>query len=182
MTGESAEERRRLLKLLLAEEGIEVERDPAIPRRPAGAEAPLSLAQRRLWFHDRFEPGSARYNIPGALRLTGALSIPALAAAFRDIQRRHEALRTTFALPHGEEEPVQFVSPHVDLSVPCVDLQGLADPLAEGRRLAREEAQHPFDLRHGPLLRVRLLRLERCEWLLLFTLHHIVADEWSIGI
>ena len=74
-----------------------------------GEEAPLSFAQERLWFLDRFEPGSAAYNMPAALRITGDLDTAALAAAFGEIVRRHEVLRTGF--PESGGRPVQVVLP-----------------------------------------------------------------------
>jgi amino acid adenylation domain-containing protein len=174
----ATDERRRLLELLLAEEGIELANEDAIPRRPPGPEAPLSFAQQRLWLIDQLEPDSPLYNVAAAFRLSGDLAAPALEAAFREVQRRHEALRTTFGARDGQ--PVQVVSSRADLALPCVDLRGM--PEAEAGRLVRDEARRPFDLRRGPLLRVTLLRWRQREWLLLLTLHHIVSDGWSIGI
>ncbi|HEX6864791.1 MAG TPA: condensation domain-containing protein, partial [Thermoanaerobaculia bacterium] len=137
---------------------------------------PLSFAQRRLWFLDRLEPGSAAYNLPGAVRLAGPLDVPALAAAFAGVIRRHEALRTVFPVVDGE--PVQLVGP-AEVELPLVDLRGRFD---EAERLAQEEARTPFDLARGPVCRAKLLRLDDEEHLLLVTLHHIAADGWSLGI
>ncbi|MEA2694498.1 MAG: hypothetical protein QOJ16_3885, partial [Acidobacteriota bacterium] len=153
-----------------------------------GGELPLSFAQQRLWFLDQLEPGSASYNVPGALRLSGRLSAAALAAAFSAIVLRHEALRTTFRA--GSEEPVQVIAPAAPRSLPLVDLAGLPARLKEAtaRGLAQEEAARPFDLERGPLARVCLLRLvpggggEAEEHVLLLTLHHIISDGWSLGV
>ncbi|HEV7518607.1 MAG TPA: condensation domain-containing protein, partial [Thermoanaerobaculia bacterium] len=158
---------------------------PPLQRAPRTGPLPLSFAQERLWFLDQLEPGSAAYNIPAALRLSGRLersAVAALAAGLGEIVRRHEALRTTFR--PGAQGPVQVFVPALAARLPAVDLAGLPDgpARAESRRLARGEAARPFDLAHGPLLRASLLRLSPEEHVLLLTLHHVVADGWSIGI
>jgi amino acid adenylation domain-containing protein len=162
---------------------------PAVPPlrplpREAGASLPLSFAQRRLWFLDRLEPGTALYNLPGGIRARGALAVPALAAALAAVVRRHEALRAVFRLQEGE--PVQRVGPPPGPPhrLAVIDLGAL--PAArrgrEAERQARQEARRPFDLARGPLFRALLLRLaERDHWLLA-TFHHIVADGWALGI
>ena len=143
---------------------------------------PLSFAQERLWFLDRLQQGSSTYNVPLALRLTGALDVEALEEALNAVVERHEALRTTFADEEGE--PLQVV--HVELRVPVavVDLAGV--PAGE-REDALESALlvdglEPFDLAQAPLLRAHLYRLGEDEHALLLTVHHIVADGWSLGI
>ncbi|HEY0783085.1 MAG TPA: condensation domain-containing protein, partial [Thermoanaerobaculia bacterium] len=157
------------------------------PRRPSLAtapadEIPLSFAQERFWFLDRFEPGTALYNIPVALRLEGQLAVPVLAAALTEIVARHGNLRTTF--PERDGRPLQAVAPPAPVPVPVVDLRTLpaAARESEAARHLREEAAQPFDLAVGPLLRVRLVRLMEDAWLALFTLHHIVGDGWSMGV
>jgi amino acid adenylation domain-containing protein len=147
---------------------------------------PLSFAQERLWFLDQLEPGNASYNIAGAVRLSGRLSVAALATALAAIVERHDALRATFR--SGAGGPVQVVAPAADAgagsSLPVVDLAGLPLPVREATAggLLAAEAVVPFDLARGPLLRSTLLRLDRERHLALVTLHHIVADGWSIDI
>ncbi|HKV11774.1 MAG TPA: non-ribosomal peptide synthase/polyketide synthase, partial [Thermoanaerobaculia bacterium] len=143
----------------------------------AGAGAPLSFAQERLWFLEQLHPGSAAYNVPAAVRLTGALDPAVLAACFGEIVRRHATLRSTF--PAVDGEPVLQVAPATGVDLPVLDLTALPE---EARRLTAAEAAAPFDLAAGPLLRTTLLRLGRDEHLLLLTLHHIVADGWSVGL
>ncbi len=154
------------------------------PERPVGDwdEALVSFQQRRLWFLDRLQPGSAAYNVPAALRLEGDLDVPALAAALAGIVRRHEALRTTFAERAGE--PVQRIAPASTPELPLTDLAGLLAEVREeeARRIALEEAARPFDLARGPLLRVWLLRLGPAEHALLVMSHHIVSDGWSLQV
>ncbi|HEX4959375.1 MAG TPA: non-ribosomal peptide synthase/polyketide synthase, partial [Thermoanaerobaculia bacterium] len=145
-------------------------------------ELPLSFAQERLWFLDQLQPDSAAYNVPAAVRLTGDLSIPALSATLQEIVRRHESLRTSFAVRSGN--PVQLIAPAVELALPIIDLSALEPALREAsaRALTAAEALRPFDLRRTPLLRATLLRLSDDEHALLLTLHHIAADGWSTGV
>jgi amino acid adenylation domain-containing protein len=153
-----------------------------IPRVDRNAPLPLSLAQERLWFLGQLEPASPRFNIPIVVRLQGGLDLPALAAAFHEIVRRHEALRTTFS--HREGIPFQVVSPAVELPLPLVDLSGLADDRGESEawRQGWEETLRPFDLASGPLLRVAVLRLAEDDHVILGTMHHIISDGWSVGV
>ncbi|HEU4451637.1 MAG TPA: FkbM family methyltransferase, partial [Longimicrobium sp.] len=154
---------------------------PVVPV-PRIAPLPLSFSQRRLWFLDQLAPGSAAYNVFGALRLRGALDEDALERALSEVVRRHEVLRTTFAEVDGE--PVQVVGAPGPVPLPRLELRALPaeEREAEVRRLARAEAAAPFDLAAGPLLRATLLRLDGEERVLLFTLHHVVADGWSMGV
>ncbi|HZF07489.1 MAG TPA: amino acid adenylation domain-containing protein, partial [Thermoanaerobaculia bacterium] len=157
---------------------------PAIPRRSGSGPAPLSFAQERLWFLDRLVPGSPLYNVPLPLMLYGALDSAALAASLRGLAVRHEPLRTTFAESEAAGGPVQIVAAKPPLPfLPVVDLGSLPADRVEtvALGLAREEALRPFDLGRGPLLRATLLRLAEPRHLLLLTLHHIVADGWSMG-
>jgi amino acid adenylation domain-containing protein len=156
---------------------------PPLVAGPRPAEVPLSFAQQRLWFLDRLEPGSRLYVVPAAIRLRGRLRPAALAAACREIVRRHEALRTCF--PARDGRPAQEIRAAAGMPLPLVDLAGLHAPgarQAEAARLAAAAARIPFDLGRGPLLRLGLLRLGPEEHLLLAVVHHIVADGWSLGV
>ena len=143
---------------------------------------PLSFAQQRLWFLDQFEPGSPFYNMPVALRLVGELNETALRRTLNEIVRRHESLRTSFAMQDGV--PVQIIAEQLALTLPVTDLADLPTAERESRvmQLAQAEAQTPFDLSTGPLIRTGLIRLGATEHILLFTLHHIVSDGWSMGV
>ena len=156
--------------------------DQVIPRRDSEVAVPLSFAQQRLWFLDGFNPESAFYNVPLAIRLHGELNVAALKRSLNELLRRHEALRTSFAMAHGEA--VQVIAASVELDVPMTDLTHLAneEAEAEARRLATAAAQQPFDLRRAPLLRASLLRLSNEHHILLLNLHHIVTDGWSMGV
>src|SRR5689334_4431817 len=141
-----------------------------------------SFAQERLWFLDQFEPESAFYNIPVALGLAGGVNRVALQTSLQQIMKRHEVLRTTFAVLEGQ--PVQVIHEALPLPLPYRDLSQLneAERTEELGRLAREQAQTPFDLGRGPLLRALLVQVEAGQHQLLLTLHHIVSDGWSMGL
>ncbi len=163
---------------------LSVGRNSAAPIQRLSREGPqpLSFAQERLWFLDQLTPGSAAYNLPVAMRLSGSLHFLALQQTFTEILRRHEVLRTSFVVI--DAEPVQLVSDPVDFDLPVIDLSHLERRESEQQvqRLASEEAQRPFDLTHGPLFRATLLRLNAAEHVLLFTMHHIISDGWSMGV
>jgi amino acid adenylation domain-containing protein len=138
--------------------------------------APLSFAQRRLWFLEQIG-ASAAYHIPTAIRLEGSLDRGALIRALNEIARRHETLRTTFEVQNGE--PMQVVHPGVDFALPDCDL--LAEPNGLARLLA-EDARVPFDLTRGPLWRAKLFQMEQQDHTLAITFHHIIADGWSLDV
>ncbi len=127
---------------------------PLTPLARTG-ELPLSFAQQRLWFLDQLEPNRSVYNIPLALRLQGPLDVAALGRSLQEIVRRHEALRTTFPMIDGQA--VQRIAPELNLLLPVIALGALppAAQEAEVRTRADEEAQKPFSLRDGPLVRAR---------------------------
>jgi amino acid adenylation domain-containing protein len=157
-------------------------RGESIPRRSAGdGPLPLSFAQERLWFLDQLAPGNAFYNVACVLRIEAWLDAAALERSLDALVARHEALRTTFPAVGGR--PVQVVAPALEVPLRIHDLRdiGGSEREAEAQRLSREEAQRPFDLAHGPLVRCTLVRLAAADQLLLVTMHHIVSDGWSMG-
>ncbi|WP_191832697.1 non-ribosomal peptide synthetase [Pseudomonas fluorescens] len=150
----------------------------AIERLARAQALPQSLAQNRLWLLWQLEPQSAAYNIPGALRLRGELDQAALQSSFQALVERHESLRTVFAEIDGQA--LQRILPALELTVQQLDLSDLDSEAALARREA--EAQQPFDLQAGPLLRVTLARLDSEAHQLWVTVHHIIADGWSMNI
>ncbi|WP_344979212.1 amino acid adenylation domain-containing protein [Streptosporangium fragile] len=151
----------------------------------AAGEGPhrLSFAQQRLWFLDRLAPGSPLYNVPLVLTIEGALDVPALAEGVRALARRHASLRTRLVEGDGGE-PIQLITEDADVRLEAEDLRRLPETERERQAdlLARREAELPFDLETGPLLRVRLLRLADERSVLLLTMHHAVSDGWSVGV
>jgi amino acid adenylation domain-containing protein len=155
---------------------------PPVSRAERDGPVPLSFAQQRLWVLTQLEPDGASYNLPIALRLSGTLDVAALERGVNALVRRHEVLRTTISLSDGQ--PVQVVAPTSAMSVPVVTLDHLeiSEREAAVLRLATAEAQRPFELAYGPMLRVTLLKLGADEHILLMTMHHIVSDAWSSHI
>ena len=169
--------------------------DRAVPR-------PLSFTQERMWFIHQMAPDNLAYNISGAVRLRGPFHLAALDAAFTEVIRRHEILRTTFQMtPSGEPRqvvgaPLSFHVQVVEVAVrgDAADDDGAdgdasrgedaagGDALAEALAGADAAARQPFDLARGPLLRATTFRLSAEDQVLLFELHHIVADAWSMGV
>jgi amino acid adenylation domain-containing protein len=144
--------------------------------------APLSFAQQRLWFLDQLVPNSPFYNLAGAVRLDGRLDLEVLDSVINEIVRRHETLRTRFEVEEGE--PVQVIDEWKPRRLEVEDLTMLPREVreAEARRITREESETGFELDLGPLLRVKVLRLEEERHMALFNMHHIVGDAWSMGL
>ncbi len=155
---------------------------PHVLPAPRTGPIPLSFAQQRLWVLAQLDPDSPSYNIPIALRVLGPLDMAALQQSFDEVVRRHEVLRTIFKVNDGE--PVQVIASPLSIPLPVVDLQHVPEQgrQAAADRLAAAEAQRPFDLDYGPMLRVTALRLSPVEHVLLLTLHHIVSDAWSAHV
>ncbi|WP_458130728.1 non-ribosomal peptide synthetase [Pseudomonas sp. R3-41] len=154
----------------------------AISALPRHVPLPQSLAQNRLWMTWQLDPTSRAYNIPGGLHLRGELDEDALRASFQRLIERHESLRTRFLERDGVA--LQQVDPVGEFELHVIDLGDLpADSRADRARQVREdEAATRFDLETGPLLRVTLLRLDEDDHQLLVTLHHIIADGWSMNV
>jgi amino acid adenylation domain-containing protein len=156
---------------------------PPIQRAPRDQRLPASFAQQRLWLLDRMTPDSAFYNVPQAVRrISGPLDAAALERTIGEIMSRHEVLRTTLACVDGE--PVQVIHPPGAFSLPIIDLRDLEREAREEqvRELIARDIRAPFDLAEGPLLRAALLKLDAEEHVLLLTLHHILCDDWALGV
>uniref|UniRef100_UPI00069F69E4 non-ribosomal peptide synthetase n=1 Tax=Pseudomonas sp. MIACH TaxID=1078355 RepID=UPI00069F69E4 len=175
-------EKRQLFLQALQKEGVDFSRFPI----PAGVEAEdrqaLSYAQQRMWFLWQLDPNSGAYNLPGAVRLKGALNLGAMEQAFASLVARHETLRTVFQ--RQADERLMQVAVQPSLAIEQLDLTALAPAEREHavNDAATRQSLLPFDLEHGPLLRVQLLRLDAQEHVLLLTLHHIVSDGWSMNV
>jgi amino acid adenylation domain-containing protein/non-ribosomal peptide synthase protein (TIGR01720 family) len=154
----------------------------AISILPRDQDLPQSLAQNRLWIVWQLDPASAAYNIPAALRLRGELDERALCESFQQLIQRHESLRTRFLQRDGQalqriQPAASFVLQQLDFSkVPASERD------AQVRQAREEDAQAPFDLQQGPLWRVTLVCLDEQEHQLWVTLHHIIADGWSLNL
>ncbi len=132
---------------------------------------------------DKLKPGgNPALHMPLPMRLRGPLDPGALRRALQELAARHEALRTTFVSAHGELR--QSIAPAISLDLVMVEKS--RPPAENGARfvdcIIRAEAQGPFDLATGPLVRARLIRFDQAEYLLLLVVHHIISDGWSNGI
>ena len=162
------------------------------PIRPAPRpeKLPLSFGQERMWFLNQLTPENPSYNVTGALHIKGRLKIRPLEQSFNAIIQRHEALRTTFSML--DDVPVQIVHSSMAASLERIafvddednDLKTSLDLKQNKtlRHMMAREAETPFDLINGPLLRLKLLELGDDEYILLTSMHHIVSDGWSMGV
>jgi pristinamycin I synthase-3/4 len=157
-------------------------RTPTIPSLENSDPAPLSAAQRGLWLVDQLEPGRPNYNVPLGWRLQGPLNVDALRGAVRELGRRHGAVRTAFRVIDGEPRAVE--DPAAELELEFVELvaQTPAAREAEARALATTQAAQGFDLTSAPLARLMLAKVAQDDHVFLMTVHHIVADAWSVDI
>jgi amino acid adenylation domain-containing protein len=177
----ATDKRRRLAELLIQQSPAKRPSIEHIPRR-ATISPPLSFAQQRLWFLDKLVPESPFYNVPVAIRVRAPLDLEALRRTLNEIVRRHEVLRTSFL--EVANRPVQAVGAPFEVPFSIVDLRTLDDATREQAvlRMATEDAQRPFDLRQGPLIRTSVLWLGPQDYVFLLNLHHIAADGWSMGV
>ncbi len=174
--------RKEEILAFLRQADLAVQTTPGIQPAARNGMIPLSFSQQRIWLFDQLEPRNPAYNIPASVKLIGPVDVVALHASINEVIRRHEVLRTTFGNIMGEAS--QVISPAISLPLPVTDLRSL--PLSErvpaASRAATEEAKLPFDLAAGPLVRAQLLRLADEEYVLLLTVHHVVSDDWSMGV
>ncbi|MEU1970517.1 amino acid adenylation domain-containing protein [Microbacterium sp. NPDC019599] len=143
-------------------------------------EFPTSFAQQRLWFVDRLLPGNAAYNIHAAFPIDAPVDAEALAVAVHAVASRHDTLRTGFDERDGV--PVQIVHDSSRLQLRVCDHRGAADARDDALREAADDAATPFDLSAAPLARITLHVLSPAQHLLALTVHHIIADAWSMGV
>ncbi|WP_426751896.1 amino acid adenylation domain-containing protein [Myxococcus sp. Y35] len=145
-----------------------------IPVTPRQGPLPLSFAQERLWFLSQFHDDHRVYNLPMAVRLVGPLDVQALKDALQAVVARHEALRTCFP---GSAVPTQVIADTLD-----VPLSGTSSLESSALASIQHEAESPFMLAEGPLIRARLLELAAHQHILVLNLHHIISDGWSLGV
>ena len=153
-----------------------------IERRRQTGPSILSYAQEQLWFLNQLAPGSPVYNVVDAIRFEGPYNAAAMKRAVEELAKRHEVLRTVFF--YGDGRPMQNVLPEIPLAFQEIDLTPFAgeDQKREWKRVVDEEGRKPFDLSAAPLFRVAIVHLGPAEHKLLLTIHHIIADEWSMEI
>merc|ERR1712178_271776 len=143
---------------------------------------PLSFAQSRLWFLDSLQGDNAAYNIPAALELKGKLNLNILKKGLNEIIRRHEILRTVFIVIKGDAK--QKIISDITLDMPLIDVQNLSkrEQEKEIKTNIKYQALQPFNLEKTPLLRSVIFQRDKEDYVLLFTVHHIIADYWSMRV
>jgi len=152
-----------------------------IPARPVGrASEPLSYDQERLWFLERLQPELSVYTVPMMLRLRGRLDLDALRWSVTTLIRRHEVLRTVFTDTDGE--PRQVIRPPAIVDLPILHRAGSSDSDSVLADLVRQEQRRHFDLAVRPPMRAKVVRFTLEDHALLFTVHHIAADGWSLRV
>ena len=163
-----------------------LERPPVKQQATINTELPLSFAQKRLWFIDRLEEGSPEYNMPTALKCKGLFDVKAAEQAITQIIKRHHVLRTHFA--ENREGPVQIINEQFDFHLKQIDLTDLSpqQQQIELAELARQDRQKIFDLTGDIMIRASYLKLSDedgvNQGVLLFNMHHIASDGWSMGV
>ena len=175
------EKTRQAVSALLKKKGISAQQREAISPRPVHSPCPASFAQRRLWLLEHMAPGN-RYIMHFVLRLKGQVNLESLNRAWKEILRRHEVLRTTFGLV--DEEVMQVISPDLNSALMQVDLTKDEPSQREiqAQRLLAKQAEEGFDLAHGPLVRMVGFKLGEEDFILSLTMHHIIADGWSMVV
>jgi amino acid adenylation domain-containing protein len=141
---------------------------------------PLSYTQVRLWFLSQIDPSSAVYNVPIGVYITGPLDLEALRWTFDQLVNRHEILRTTFITVNGQ--PMQMVGLPTKVAIEQFGFESNQPSAVDVEAAVENSARQPFDLTQGPLFRIGLGRLGRSRHMLVVTMHHIIADAWSMGI
>lgn len=189
------EEERELLRRLLEQEGLSAPSGQPSAQQQTSASStgapearpslfPLSYEQEQLWFLDRFNPGTAFYNVPMTLRLKGKLDAAMLERSLREVVRRHEILRTCFVTDERGEPRQKVVGEELEVRLPVVDLRHIGPDAREeqAKKVVAEESSAAFDLSQAPLLRGVLVRMEEADHIFGLTLHHSICDEWSLGV
>jgi amino acid adenylation domain-containing protein len=170
---------RAVLEQRLLQRGTDAARRNMITPRDGDGPCVLSHAQELMWLLSQVFDDGVAYNAPGAFHLEGPLDLDLLRCAFEALVQRHAILRTTYTVIHGR--PMQVIQPSTPLELNVVDLRDQPAELAEraAQEILKEESRFPFDLVHGPVLRVRVIRLRDNEHILMLNVHHIATDGYS---
>jgi len=158
------------------------DRIPQQPRQNTEQHWPLSYSQERLWWLYQYDSNSTHYNLPIFLQAKGLLDIAVVEASMNALVARHEVLRSRFVDNDGQG--AQMIEQDCRIPVPLIDLSGEPEQTQQANvnsHMAKELA-HVFDLQRAPLLKLSVLRLSREHHVLLFNMHHICTDGWSIKL
>jgi len=180
----SPEKQKLLLSQLQKQQQKEASLDRIIPQeKTLGVNSfTLSYPQQQMLAIAQLMPEDTSYSVPLSFNLQGNLNLAALNYSFNQITQRHEILRTTFHIDTGEA--IQIIAPEFKIDIPLIDLQHLSSEqqTREVTHQLQQETQSPFNLHQLPLWRVKILKLGTNNHILLFNIHHIVFDGWSVSI
>ena len=173
------ERKSEIIAFLQQTQGVQenAQKTPTIEPAERPDNIPLSFAQQRLWFLHQMQPDSAVYNLPLAIKVNGLLDIDALNQSLNQIIARHEILRTRFVTVSGQ--PVQQIEESISFEIEQINIQTHPDKENAVKQAAIDAAKTSFDLSKDQLLRVTLLKLNDSNSIILFTVHHVIADAWS---
>ncbi len=176
--------KQKIYEELLKKRGIRAPKGPVLSRRNDPGPFQLSFAQRRIWFLQQFDPESAAYNDPTALRIKGPLDISILEQTFNEIIRRHQVLRMNFLFQKGK--PIQTPNKNDRMTISVTALEKdpgkSVDVDEQIREFVNRFSRQPFDLSRDLLIRAALLKIDEEDYALVVNKHHIVVDGWSKGI
>ncbi len=183
-----APEKRSVFLQALKQEGVDFSVFPIVAGEREQGGCQLSYAQQRMWFLWQLDPESAAYNLPNVTEIRGPLDVAALSCALNDVVARHESLRTLFPIDE-QGHPYQHIEEWASIEIAVEHLSADDAASFEGsktpediKKRVEQESLIPFNLVKGPLLRAKLFRLSKEHHVLVVTLHHVVADGWSINI
>jgi amino acid adenylation domain-containing protein len=175
-------DKQKLFEELLRKKGIVSPQGPVLTRRDDPAPYQLSFAQRRIWFLQQFDPQSAAYNDPEAIRIKGPLNMAVMERCFNEIIRRHRVMRMTFPAREGQPVMVPHPDEGIELSVTALQLEPGASLEDRVLNFVNRFSSRPFDLATDLLVRVGVLKIGEADYALVMNVHHIVMDGWSKGL
>jgi amino acid adenylation domain-containing protein len=175
-------DKQKLFEELLRKKGIVSPKGPVLTRRDDSAPYQLSFAQRRIWFLQQFDPQSASYNDPEAIRIKGPLNMDVMERCFNEIIHRHRVMRMTFPAREGQPVMVPHPDEGITLSVTTLQLEPGASPDDQILEFVNRFSSIPFDLATDLLIRVGVLKIGEADYALVINVHHIVMDGWSKGL
>ncbi|MCC6766335.1 MAG: amino acid adenylation domain-containing protein [Deltaproteobacteria bacterium] len=178
--GALSTEKQALLLRRLTAQAAGVSALAPVPRGAGVNVFRASFAQERLWFLEQVAAGSAAYNVAGAFDAHGRLDLGALRTSLAAVIARHESFRTTFVTM--DARPMQVISPVAPVALAVRDVRGVSEPGSALRVEVQREVERPFDPSRGPLLRLLVLALGTERHVVVLTMHHLIADAWSVGI
>ncbi|TQV86004.1 non-ribosomal peptide synthetase [Aliikangiella coralliicola] len=174
---------RQLANLITQSEQSQMSPLVAVDRSRVDPSQSLSFVQQRLWSVDQLNVDSAGYNVPIALTINTEVDSALLTQAFNLVIERHETLRTCFPSENGQVK--QVILDKLDFELESIDLSHYKTDKTrqnKARQLCQTEVASSFDLASGPLFRAKLITLNKNEHILMLNMHHIISDDWSVGV